>query len=271
MKQLLLFFLLIINVSLAAQSIPNVKVYYEPIVNGYDLFVDNNEVCEVSVVFSFDLDNLKSNTNRQTTFIIPPLQKKYHLMILKASHSGKYGFSYKYQSALGNILDDTYDLNYSYNLPYEKGQSYLVSQGYNGKLSHRGLNAIDFNEPEGTPVLAMRSGLVISVEDKFDKQGNTADFAQYNNYILILHNDGTIANYSHLKQVSILVKVGDTIAENQEIALSGQTGWITGPHLHVEVYLPKILNRQTIQSKFKIGEGKVAVYLLENETYKKNY
>lgn len=269
MKRFLLFFMT--SFSLTAQSIPDVKVYYEPIENGYSLFVDNNELCSVSLILSFDLDNLRASTNRQTTFVIPPHQKKYPFTVLKAIRSGKYGFNYKFQAVLGDILIDSYDLNYTYDLPYEKGQSFLVSQGYNGKTTHQAINAIDFNLPEGTPVFTIRSGLVIKTDDTQTQQGNTEAFSKFSNYILVLHQDGTMANYQHLKTVSVFVKPGDYIKTGQKIALSGNTGWSSGPHLHIEVYLPKVLNRQTLQTKFRIDDGKTAVYLEGNKTYKKEY
>ncbi len=269
MKYFWLF--LLTSLSLVAQSNPKVKVYYEASESGYTLFVDNDEFCPVSVVLNLDLDNLKASTNRQTTFVIPPHQKKFPFTVLKAMRPGKYSFNYKYQAVLGNISINSYDLNYAYDLPFGKGQSFLVSQGYNGKTTHQGIHAIDFNLPEGTPVFAIRSGLVIKSDDTQTQHGNSAEFASFNNYILVLHQDGTFANYLHLKSSSVIVKPGDNIVAGQKIALSGNTGWSSGPHLHVEVYLPRILNKQTLQTKFKIDDGKLAVYLEENRSYKKDY
>ncbi len=214
MKQILLFFMT--GFSLMAQSIPDVKVYYEQSENGYSLFVDNNELCSVSLILNFDLDNLKAITNRQTTFVIPPHQKKFPFTVLKAILPGKYSFNYKYQAVLGNISINFYDLNYAYDLPFGKGQSFLVSQGYNGKMTHKGIYAIDFNLPEGTPIFAIRSGLVIKSDDTQTQHGNSAEFASFNNYILVLHQDGTFANYLHLKPLSAIVKPGDTIIAGQK-------------------------------------------------------
>src|SRR4051794_17509572 len=47
-----------------------------------------------------------------------------------------------------------------YTLPYEKGSSHLVAQGYESMLSHKGDYAIDFKMKPGTKVLAARDGVV---------------------------------------------------------------------------------------------------------------
>ena len=57
MKLFLVFF--ITSVSLVAQSIPNVKVFYEANENGFTLFADNNELCPVSLVLSFKIINVR--------------------------------------------------------------------------------------------------------------------------------------------------------------------------------------------------------------------
>lgn len=83
---------------------------------------------------------------------------------------------------------------------------------------HRG---VDFVAKEGTSVFAIKSGKVL-------KAGWEGDLG---NMVRIEHPDGTRTVYGHLK--SPLVSEGQSIVEGTQIALSGNTGRSTGPHLHV--------------------------------------
>lgn len=90
----------------------------------------------------------------------------------------------------------------------------------NGTKSHGG---VDIAVPVGTKVIAVKGG--------------TVSFAGwdsgYGNYVVIDHGNGLKTLYAHNK--SLCVSKGDTVTANQMIALSGNTGRSTGPHLHFEV------------------------------------
>jgi murein DD-endopeptidase MepM/ murein hydrolase activator NlpD len=67
--------------------------------------------------------------------------------------------------------------------------------------------------------------------------GKVADVgynANYGNYVILSHADGFQTLYGHL--TSPLVAVGTTIAQGSVIALSGNTGYSTGPHLHFGIF-----------------------------------
>jgi murein DD-endopeptidase MepM/ murein hydrolase activator NlpD len=84
---------------------------------------------------------------------------------------------------------------------------------------HRG---IDLGVPIGTPIAASKAGTVILATS----QGG------YGNLVLIDHHDGVVTAYAHLS--TFRVSVGDSVSQGQTIALSGNTGNSTGPHLHFE-------------------------------------
>lgn len=85
---------------------------------------------------------------------------------------------------------------------------------------HKG---IDFAAPIGTPVYATGNGVVTH-----------AGFGSgYGRYIEIDHGNGLSTRYGHLS--AIYVNEGDTVAVNQNIGASGNSGRSTGPHLHYEV------------------------------------
>ncbi|MFF2810652.1 M23 family metallopeptidase [Streptomyces sp. NPDC058000] len=96
---------------------------------------------------------------------------------------------------------------------------YKASSGLWSSGSHTG---IDFHAASGTPVHAVGSGTVVEV----------GWGGAYGNNIVIRMNDGTYTQYGHLS--SFGVTVGQTVTPDQQIALSGNTGNTTGPHLHFE-------------------------------------
>ena len=83
---------------------------------------------------------------------------------------------------------------------------------------------VDLAVGEGTPVYAADNGKVIVAEDS----GNG-----YGNYIILDHQNGFKTLYGHNSE--LLVSVGDVVAKGDRIALSGNTGNSTGPHLHFEI------------------------------------
>ncbi|GCD42491.1 M23 family metallopeptidase [Streptomyces paromomycinus] len=97
--------------------------------------------------------------------------------------------------------------------------SYKASSGLWSSGSHTG---IDFHASSGTTVHAVGSGTVVEA----------GWGGAYGNNVVIKMNDGTYTQYGHLS--SINVSVGQTVTPGQQIALSGDTGNVTGPHLHFE-------------------------------------
>lgn len=84
-------------------------------------------------------------------------------------------------------------------------------------------SGIDISVNEGTQVKASRGGTVILSGWK-DGYGNT---------IILRHEDGYITVYAH--NLKTVVEEGTFVQKGQLIALSGQTGAVTGAHLHFEI------------------------------------
>lgn len=101
-------------------------------------------------------------------------------------------------------------------------ENYGTSRTVNGKLAtvHRGT---DFRAPLGTPIHASNAGEVVLARDLY-YEGNC---------IVIDHGLGFMTMYMHLSRFD--VKEGDKVEKGQAIALSGGTGRVTGPHLHMAV------------------------------------
>lgn len=82
---------------------------------------------------------------------------------------------------------------------------------------------IDVGIPTGTTVRASRGGKIIV----------GGWLGGYGNCVMIDHGDGVVTVYGHLSEVT--VGVGQYVDQGQQIALSGNTGRSTGPHLHFEI------------------------------------
>lgn len=138
----------------------------------------------------------------------------------------------RYTPRLRHVLGDPRLLptQTRYPLPW-LGGPFRLTQGPNGRYSHfnpKGRHAVDVAMPIGTPILAAREGVVISLENQQSgRAGNPSG-----NYARILHNDGTMGVYLHLQQGSVRVREGQRVAQGQPIARSGNTGNSSGPHLH---------------------------------------
>jgi murein DD-endopeptidase MepM/ murein hydrolase activator NlpD len=121
------------------------------------------------------------------------------------------------------------------------GAGYL-SQGIRG-TTHRGRMeyAYDLAASIGTPVYAMRAGRVIGVQDRYPDTGGGAENISKFNYVLVEHDGGYRSAYLHLQQGfrdQVQIKAGDTVEIGQLIGYTGNSGWSSGPHLHVELQEP---------------------------------
>jgi murein DD-endopeptidase MepM/ murein hydrolase activator NlpD len=215
--------------------------------------VENLERTEVTMTFNFELTNLKSTRDLPLTATFPAQQTTEAFCLSPIDPSETWQYSFTNYHNLGSA-EAVHDDSYCYNLPYAPGRTYRVSQGYEGKFSHRGSNryAIDWAVPEGTEVHAARGGLVVKVKDDSNRGGGSVEFDKFNNYVLIRHGDGTLGQYCHLRKGGVKVREGDVVNEGDVLALSGNTGFSSGPHLHFSVYkMNSGKERQSIPVKFK--------------------
>jgi len=127
-----------------------------------------------------------------------------------------------------------------YRLPFISEQPVFVGQAPDGPIfSHSAVsnkNAIDLVMPIGTPIVAARSGYIVENIKHFADSGQAKpEFMDKANLVRILHDDGTWADYAHLKQYSSHVSPGQRIEAGMVIGLSGNSGFSTEPHLHFQL------------------------------------
>ena len=145
-----------------------------------------------------------------------------------------------------------------YRLPLRQ-DALRIDQGYGGVFSHadpQNRYAVDFAADIGTTVLAAREGVVMQVESDFEKAGlNLEKYGGRANYVRILHDDGTMAMYAHLKPEGVLVRIGQRVRAGQPIGLSGNTGFTTGPHLHFAVQVNRGMRLESVPFRMNGPQG----------------
>ena len=89
--------------------------------------------------------------------------------------------------------------------------------------NHKGT---DIGVPEGTEVHSMSSGVVTNA--------GRDDAGGFGNWVRVEHDDGTVAIYGHVSK-SDFYNVGDRVNAGDVVALTGNEGVSTGPHLHLQI------------------------------------
>ena len=102
------------------------------------------------------------------------------------------------------------------------GYGYRIDPIYNVRTFHKGM---DFSCDKKTPVYATADGVVESAKW----------MSGYGYTVIIDHGYGYKTLYAHLLDKKFLVKRGQKVVRGEQIALSGNSGKSTGPHLHYEV------------------------------------
>ena len=151
---------------------------------------------------------------------------------------------------------------YRYPLPW-RGGPFRLTQGPNGSFSHtdaKSRYAMDIAMPEGTPIIAARSGTVVKTENEQSAGGGDAS----GNFVRVQHDDGTQGVYLHLKQGSVGVRVGQRVAVGSPLALSGNTGNSSGPHLHFVVQRATEAGLVSIPYEFNQPVGTLPNFALGN-------
>ena len=204
-------------------------------------------------------------------FTLNANSQKQHLMSLSAKKNQGYSLQLSTLISKGPQPDKVqHNDNHIYLLPFEHGKKYPLGQGYFGSSTHQGSSgyALDFSMDEGTPITAAREGIVESIKQDSNIGGPSANYAEYGNHIAIYHQDGTFASYAHIKKNGAKVKVGQRVKAGQLIALSGNTGQSSGPHLHFEVYrLNATGTSQSLPTHFYHHDGSIISNLIQGNSY----
>ena len=214
------------------------------------------------VTVSLRVSNMRNLSAPGGTTVTKTVEGDSRLSLMrlpKRSAGRSVRYRYNFDWALGR-LNPRHDETYLYRLPYARGKTYGVLQGYGSKFSHTGLEefTIDFDMGVGTPVYAAREGVVARLEESHNIGCWERGCGRYANFVMVMHSDGTTGEYFHLKQNGVLVEEGDYVHRGQLIAYSGNTGHTTMPHLHFGVYRATSWGKTaSIPIQFETADGVV--------------
>lgn len=238
----------------AAQDI---KVFHETMEDkSIRLNARNNTDFEQSVKVEATYKGMEASESLPLTKVLAPGATVYFATLKPVE--GSYSYNYKYSYIQGDVTADHND-DHVYRLPFEKGKEFLVGQSYNERPTHMDQYALDFNMDESTEITAIRDGVVIRIVQNHSKGCPKEECTKFNNFVLVKHDDGSVADYSHIKKNGALVKVGDKVRSGQPIALSGATGWASGAHLHLEVYVMSFSGQKSVKASYHLDSKTIGI------------
>lgn len=115
--------------------------------------------------------------------------------------------------------------------------------------AHRG---VDYGAPRGTPVLATGDGVIMRARHD----------PSYGKIIMIRHGEKYTTLYAHLHRLAVGMKSGARVKQGDVIGYVGNTGWVTGTHLHYEFRVDSI-HRNPLTVKLPKSNPIAAEYLPE--------
>lgn len=133
----------------------------------------------------------------------------------------------KYTPVSVKLKGETVDFSYPLTNPQITSRyGYRIHPVYKTKMLHSGLDMVS----DDPVVKAIESGIVV----------RTKYLSGYGNTVVVVHRNGWISSYSHLKEDGYLVKVGDVVKKGDSLGIMGDTGTTTGVHLHLEIFFKGI-------------------------------
>lgn len=238
--------------------------------NGTDILVSNRLGCDMTVTLEFsEQKNVRAQPPFPYSMTIPGHSEVRMAQVSRINSDDAWNFRYMYYWNYGN-LEARHDDRVVYTLPYRRGSSMRIIQGFHGAFSHTGDDeyALDFSFDLNTPVLVAREGTVVSVEERYSQGGAKPFYRNRVNVARIRHADGTIGEYDHFAPNGIVVEEGQKVKRGDLIGYSGNTGFSSGPHLHFCVYSAfDGHKRRSYPIRFTVAGEAQSVELMENKTY----
>jgi murein DD-endopeptidase MepM/ murein hydrolase activator NlpD len=245
------------QVETGAEPSPIAVLRRQPSGPGIQAIAENRLAGPVQVRLEFARgDNVRGDPDLPVTTVVPASRQAVLAYIGTLDPSQPGDFELTMDAVPGDPAARPRDVEYL--LPLRM-RGWHIDQGFGGGFSHddeQNRFALDLAAPIGTPVLAARDGVVMQVESDFARAGLDRErYAGRANLIRILHDDGTMAMYAHLRAEGVLVRPGQRVQAGDVIGLSGNTGFTSGPHLHFAVQVNRGMRLESIRFRMRGPQG----------------
>ncbi|MBX2875766.1 MAG: M23 family metallopeptidase [Saprospiraceae bacterium] len=221
------------------------------------LYITNNSYLPVYVKCNLNA-KVPADSRMNSDFVLAPEGEREKLLVIPIVNAAD--TTELLQESFGKVslkFGDPFSVepatNFQYGLPFRRKKAYRLIQGFKGAFSHNepsSMFALDFAMPIGEEICAARAGRVVWVKEGSKEGGPSAKYKGKDNHVIVLHDDGTLGYYVHLKYQGVLVEEGQYIDQGDLLGLSGNTGYSTRPHLHFVIRKPTVDGPVSIPFRF---------------------
>ena len=192
----------------------------------YDITAFNHGNAPVSVAIGIDpasSQNIATDKTLPLNAVVTPDSDQALVRIGPKMKNEAYNFRYAYSWNIGDYTA-IHNCPEHYRFPFGNDVKAFASVSGNANTSTYTRYAVIFSMPAGTPVLAARKGIVVKIKtDNVD----------------ILHDDSTIASYSHLGKISDSIVTGKAVTTEDVIGEVGTTGGQKEGFIQLTVWRPE--------------------------------
>ncbi len=199
------------------------------------LLARNRGYAPVSVSITYDgalSENMKFDANKPHTSVVPPHSEmvvaRFDTVNIRANSKLAWGISWEIGDySAKHACPEGYRFPFANNVPAYAEVTDHVSATFEQ-------NAVTFSMPAGTRILAARKGTVIRIKAI--------------NEIEVLHEDSTIASYSHLGEIDRGIRVGKTVNAGEPLGVAGKA--LDHAYMRLAVWRPELKVKNAPESSY---------------------